>query len=148
MTKRFSIHMQSHNFTTIPHQQIIKTVPRLLSLRPSTVSMEWVCSAWLWSRPTLCPRLLWEASTCQRSSSCTWRGGCTPATSSCAPTPASPTCPNHGRNNQVGWQARLNPQTCVSVCTCVCKTASGCSSILFAAVNVCVPVLQRSDLPL
>lgn len=82
--------------------------PTVLPLRPSTASTGWACSACPWSRPTPSPRPLWGASTCRRSSSCTWRGGCTPATSSCAPTPASPTCPSRGRNNRVSPSTSLH----------------------------------------
>jgi len=121
-----------------------------LSLRPSTASTRWACSACLWSRPTLSLRPLWVASTCRRSSSCTWRGGCTPATCSCAPTPASPTCPNHGRNNQVGTgrlqqhtpvHALLVANVCVSVCLCVCVRVSVCECVcVCVSVSVCVCV--------
>jgi len=57
-----------------------------------------------WFLPTPCPKLPWGAFTSQTPSNSSWRGRCTPATSSCAPTPALPTCPNHVKNNQVCMQ--------------------------------------------
>ena len=92
--------------------------------RPSTVSTRWGCTAWLWSRPTPSPRHPWVAFTSVRPSRTSWRATYTPATSSCAPTPVSPTCLSHGRNSQVrvllgqpvGYQWSINRCTAHTYC--------------------------------
>lgn len=69
--------------------------------RPSTASTRSVCTAWLWCLPTRYLRLPWAASTYLRPNSASWRAPCTPATSSCALTRVSPTCPSRDKNSQV-----------------------------------------------
>lgn len=72
-----------------------------LDYRQLTVFIRWDCIVLHWFLLTPCPKLPWGAFTSQTLSNSSWRGRCTPATYSCAPIPALPTCPNHVKNNQV-----------------------------------------------
>lgn len=72
--------------------------------RQLTVFIRWDCIVLHWFLPTPCPKLPQGAFTSQTPSNSSWREHCTPATSSCVHTPASPTCPNHVKNNQVCMQ--------------------------------------------
>lgn len=91
------IHTHTHIFLTT----------FFLTLRLSTASIRWEFTVWLWCPLTHYPKLLWAASTFQRPNSASWREPFTPATSSCALIPASPTCPNQDRSSRVqvsvGW---------------------------------------------
>lgn len=89
-------------------------------VRPLTASTKLGCTASLLFLPTIFRKLLWVASTYLRLSSVSWRAPCIPATSSCVLTHVSPTCPNQGKNNQVGNLFLSTSSTLMLLCSAIC----------------------------